>query len=262
MVRKRGYIPQHCHHKHKKLGYVYLNGRTIYTRRWGTPEAEREYERLIAEWLVNGRQLARRLTGKDGYLIEHLVTDFWRWAEGHYRKHGEPTREINNIRDAVRPLLELYGHTDADEFDAQSLKALRKHVVDQGRWARTTVNSRFSIIKRMFRWGVEDGLVAAIVYAEVQSVRAFKVNDTAAREPDRPTPVSEEDMRAVLDHVSPQVRAMILLQWAAGMRPGEVVLMRWEDITRHEDDPWMYRPSRHKNEHRGLDRKVWLGEAV
>ena len=49
MVRKKGYIPKHCHHKHKNLGYVCLTGRTLYTGPWRSPEAESENERLIAD---------------------------------------------------------------------------------------------------------------------------------------------------------------------------------------------------------------------
>jgi len=36
---------------------VRLNGKDCYTGPWGTPEAEVTYERLLAEWLTNGRSL-------------------------------------------------------------------------------------------------------------------------------------------------------------------------------------------------------------
>jgi integrase len=51
---------------------------------------------------------------------------------------------------------------------------------------------------------------------------------------------------------------MIQLQWLTGMRPGEVVQLRWVDIDRSED-VWCFRPQTHKLEHFGLKREVWLG---
>lgn len=51
---------------------------------------------------------------------------------------------------------------------------------------------------------------------------------------------------------------MIELQLLTGMRPGEVVLMRLCDIDRTQQ-PWLYRPSRHKTAQHGHDRVVFLG---
>lgn len=259
MVRKKGYIPSHCHHKAKNLGYVCLNEKTIYTGPWGSSHAESEYERIIAEWLHNGRQLPKKLKGEPGYLVEQLVADFWRWAEQHYVKGGRPTREMNNIRDAVRPLLQLYGHTVAEEFGPLALSSLREHIVEQKRWARTTINSRINIIRRMFKWAAASERIPASVYEAVRILPGLQRGRTTAREPDPILPVAETDLLAVLPHVAPQVAAMVMLQWYTGMRPGEVVVMRWKDIERTEDW-WMYRPAAHKTDHHGKRRMVWLGE--
>jgi integrase len=258
MVRKKGYIPTHCHHKGKNLGYVSLSGKTLYTGRWGSREADREYERLIAEWLQNARQLPKKWTGDDSYLINHLVADYWRWAEQYYRKDNAPTRELNNIKDAVRPLLDLYEFTEADQFGPLSLAALRQHVVDEGNWARTTINSRINIIRRVFKWAVANEKVPPQVYEGLRSVPGLQRGRTSARETDPVLPVPEEDMRAILPYVSPQVETMILLQWFTGMRPGEVVLMRWKDIIQSANGE-VYSPSSHKTEHFGKDREVCLG---
>ncbi len=51
---------------------------------------------------------------------------------------------------------------------------------------------------------------------------------------------------------------MVRLQLLTGMRPGEAVIMRAEDIDR-EHDIWVYRPATHKNAHRGHERAVYIG---
>ena len=53
---------------------------------------------------------------------------------------------------------------------------------------------------------------------------------------------------------------MAELQWWSGMRPGEVVQMRWADIERPGDGaPWVYRPRRHKSQHLRRERVIFLG---
>ena len=54
---------------------------------------------------------------------------------------------------------------------------------------------------------------------------------------------------------------MVRLQRLTGMRPGEVVLMRAVDIDMGDPACWAYRPARHKGQHRGRERVVFLGPA-
>src|SRR4051794_4104126 len=58
MSRPHRPIPKHCHHKASGRGVVRLSGKDHYTGPWGTPAAEAAYERLLAEWLANGRSAA------------------------------------------------------------------------------------------------------------------------------------------------------------------------------------------------------------
>ena len=51
---------------------------------------------------------------------------------------------------------------------------------------------------------------------------------------------------------------MIELQRLTGMRPGEVVIMRTRDLDMG-GDVWVYTPSRHKTEHHGKTREIFLG---
>jgi integrase len=61
-----------------------------------------------------------------------------------------------------------------------------------------------------------------------------------------------------MDQVSPQIRAMIELQLATGMRPDEVTIMRPCDID-DSGEVWTYVPESHKMDHRELERMVFLG---
>jgi integrase len=71
-------------------------------------------------------------------------------------------------------------------------------------------------------------------------------------------PVAEEQVRAVLPHVSSVIAAMIELQLVTGMRPGEECAMRVCDIDT-SDPVRVYRPPHHKTRHHGHSREVFLG---
>jgi len=61
MARKKaGAVPQLQQHKGTGQGKVHLGGRDFYCGKWGSPECKAKYDRLIAEWLHNGRRPPER----------------------------------------------------------------------------------------------------------------------------------------------------------------------------------------------------------
>jgi hypothetical protein len=48
-------IPKYRHYRPKNLAVVRLNGRDHYLGRYDSPESHENYDRLIAEWLADGR---------------------------------------------------------------------------------------------------------------------------------------------------------------------------------------------------------------
>ena len=258
MRKSNSRVPGHGLHKATGQGYVRLNGRMIYTGVYGTPEAQQRYERVLAEWLAGGRQLP---PARESAIlrVDKLVVLYWAHAETYYCRDGSPTHELDNIRLAVRPLVDLYRDQPVAEFGPKMLKTLREHLIDQG-LARSTINSRISIIQRLFNWGAEEEHVPGTVAASIRAVRSLRKNRSRAKETGPVLPVSEEDFRSVLPHLPRQVAAMAELQWLTGMRPGEVTLMRWQDIEITEgEETWTYRPARHKTQHFGKERAISLG---
>lgn len=123
---------------------------------------------------------------------------------------------------------------------------------------RRTINQNAGRIKRMFRWGVENEMVPGEVYHALCAVEGLKRGRSAAKESEGVKPVPEEHVEKVLPIVSAAVGAMIRVQLLTGMRPGEVVIMRGCDIDR-TGRVWTYKPMRHKTEHFGEQRVVYLG---
>lgn len=66
-------------------------------------------------------------------------------------------------------------------------------------------------------------------------------------------------VRAACAIARPEIQAMILLQLRTGMRPGEVCRMTPGQVDRSRK-VWIYRPERHKSEHHGKDREIYLSK--
>ena len=124
--------------------------------------------------------------------------------------------------------------------------------------SRGVINNRINRVKRFIRWAVAEELVPPSIIHGLEAVQGLRRGRTRARETDPVMPVEDVHVEAVLPHVTPHVAAMIQLQRMTGMRPGEVVSMRGDEISILEN-VWIYQPIEHKNDYRGHLRKIPLG---
>jgi integrase len=258
MPRLTDRTPAYSLHRRSGKARVCIDGRQIFLGPYGTPESRAEYDRIVGEWLANGRRLpVGERGGPSDVTIAELALRYWRFAETYYRKDGKPTTEVGNIRAALRPVLDQYGHTAACAFGPLALKAVRQTWVDAG-LIRKAINARVGRVLRFFRWAVENELIPPAVHQSLKAVPGLRKGRSEAKEgtPIRPVPDAQVD--ACRPFVGRQVWAMIALQRITAMRPGEVMRMRTGDIDR-AGDVWIYTPPGHKTEHHEKARQVYLG---
>jgi integrase len=252
-------IPRYRCYKPKNLGLVVIDGRQLYLGRYGSTESLADYHRLIQEWLAKepGPVGVVRSTGAS-LIVNDLILAFWtRHAEKHYRRpDGTPTGEIDNYRDSLRPLRRLDGRTPARDFSPLGLKAVRQGLIEGG-LSRTTINQRIGRIVRLFKWAASEELVPADVYHALRTVSGLPRGRSAARAPVPVRPALDADVEAIRPQVARQVWAMVELQRLTGMRPGEIVVIRSVDLDM-TGEVWVYTPGRHKTEHQGRARTIFL----
>ncbi len=251
-------IPSYRHHKPSGQAVVTLSGRDHYLGPHGSPESRQAYERHVAEWLVN-RQRSPEPQGRHPDLtVNELLLTYWEHVQIYYVKEGKPTSEPGTIRQALRPVRELYGDTQAKDFGPLALKAVRRAMIERG-WCRSFINKQVNRVKKLFSWAAGEELVALAVYQALTTVDGLRKDRSEAREKPRVGPVPEEVVEKTLPYLRPTVAAMVRIQRLTGMRPGEVVLMRAVDLETGDPECWVYRPSRHKGQHRERERVVYLG---
>jgi len=253
-------VPSYRLHKQSGQAIVTLNGRDVLLGAYGSAASKAAYDRGIAEWIANGRQLS---VPRFGLSLSQLIERYRQHVEAYYRRpDGSPTSEADNIRQAIRPVRKLYGSTLAVEFSPLKLKAVRDQMVNgiEGRsgYVRASINKRINRIRAMFKWAVENEILPPSVHQGLMAVSALKAGRTAAPEGQPVRPVPEDYICPILDHVSPQVRAMVELQLLTGARPGEICSMRTIDIDRG-GRVWIFRPESHKTQYRGHSREIRIG---
>ena len=186
-----------------------------------------------------------------------MSLSYIRFADQYYRKRGEPTGEVTNVKYALRHLRNLYGHTLARDFGPLALKAARQEIIGSG-ICRNEVNRRTRIIVRAFKWAVETELVPASVHHGLKAVSGLRRGRSDARETESVKPVPNACIDAIEPHVSRQIWAMVKIQQLSGMRPGEVCHMRTCDLDM-SGRIWIYTPASHKSEHHDRERRIYLG---
>jgi integrase len=110
----------------------------------------------------------------------------------------------------------------------------------------------------VFRWAVSYELLPAPVYEALRAIPGLQRGRGEARDTDPIKPVPEGDVRATLPFLPAVVAAMVEVQLLAGCRVSEVTNIRGCDLNM-SGPVWTYRPAKHKNRNRGIDRVIFLG---
>ena len=249
-------VPKYRRHKGTGQAVVTLDGRDFYLGKFGSAASHKEYRRLTAEWLAAGGQLP---VGNESELtIAELLKRYRKFAERYYRpRPGSRTNELSNIRYAVKPFREIYGHTPVAEFGPLALKALQHHLVGQ-RLSRRFINARIDRIRRVFRWAVSEQLASPSILHGLEAVPGLRFGHTDAPESPPVQPVSDKIIDLTLPHLPQVVADMVRFQRLTGCRPSEVCRVRPCDVDT-SGSVWEYRPATHKTQHRGRERVIFIG---
>ena len=195
---------------------------------------------------------AKRMTCRDAW------SAFRAYGEERFtRADGSKTGRLANIEHAIQGVLMHCPGVAAADLTAMHLEEIRRRWVDEG-LTRTTINNRVNDIRRVWRWLVARGHIAATVLEGLKTLEPLERGRRGATEGPGVQPVEEAWVSAVAAAAPPTIAAMIALHWNTGMRPGELVRIRPEEIDR-EGDVWRYEPGRHKNDWRGRKRTIFLG---
>ena len=247
--------PKYRKHKASGQALVTIGGRDHYLGAHGTRTSRQIYDQLITEWKVSGKH-AQPLAALTITVVE-LCDRYATFAQARYDKPGQSSGQFDAVKGVIRVWCKTYGATEADAFGPLALKATRQKMIEAG-WSRRHINSQIVRIRRIMSWGAENELIQGSRLAQLKAVKGLEAGESEAPERKPIQPASQQWIDAIRPLLTPTVRTMLDVQLATGQRPGEMLAMTTGQIDR-TGEVWVYRPSQHKNLHRGQDRQVFIG---
>lgn len=292
-------IPKLCRHKKHKIGYITVKGKVLYFEgTW--PDGERkapakillQYEALLGK-LFSGQ--APSVGASQEITVVELVVAFLKYAKAEYSR-----KEFNNFKAAAAPLVRLFGTFAAESVGSRRVRELQadllaapivttrrvrvwtevngkrvyeKEIGPDGKLVyvtrevtsskprkRTGANIVLKRLRVIWSWAIEEELIPASCLVSWKVVKSKRARPGIEEEEDEILPVSDEDLRATLEHLPRVVAAMVRLARRTAMRPGELCAMTMGQINRTDPACWWYHPGQHKTKWRGRGRGIPLGK--
>ena len=247
--------------------YVYVNRKPVALKapdgsrcKTGTPEALTAYHRFSIEMTDNSAGYTVP-SGAEGATVQELCAGYITHIEG--KMHPSNFCHYKTI--IFDFLLPAYGDIQVDAFTTKCLKNVRQSMINARnasgghRLCRKQINDHVKRIVALFRWGVEEDIVAGSTWHALKAVKALRKGEQGTFDHAERVEVSDDVVALTLRYLPPTVSAMVQVQGMTGMRPTELCVMRVGDVDR-SGDVWEYRPKNHKTEEYIGKKIIYLGK--
>jgi integrase len=241
MGRPSNSRPRYCLHASGRARIYFSNNYRLLPGAYNSPESWQAYHELCEVIAATGG-FPPVETEQKPLTVEELGHKFLAHAVEHYE--GQGSKEAVNLSYAVQAAIDLWGSMLADKFGPTHLKAVRKALINRGQ-VRTTVNRRATQIVSVFQWAVEEGLVQPEVWQRLKAVKRIAPGREGAIDNPKVQPVTATQIELTLVELPEHIRRAVRVQALTGMRSGELLAMRPQDVTM-TGEHWIYRLKKHK----------------
>lgn len=230
---------------------VTLNGKDYLSGKYGSPESREKYGRLIAEH----NSLKQSGTfGKTSFLIEDVLLAYVEYAKVYYKAGSE----YENLKLAVRPVLQLYGSLPANEFGPAQFRVVRDWWLQDESRSCQYINKQMKRLIRVVKWAVAQAMLPPETHLAIKCVDPLRKGRCSAREAKKILAVDLSRVNTTIAHMTPVLADMVRFQMLTGCRPGEIVRICPGMIER-SGEVWEISLDEHKTSHRGKERTIYVG---
>jgi len=193
-------IPRYRFHKASGQAVVTIDGKDHYLGKFGSKDSHQKYAEIISQWQSEQTSAFKDLK------VRQLTVFYWRHAKAYYVKNGQPSGHLHIVKNALKYLNAECRDLLAVEFGPKRLIRFRDSLIGRGH-SRKYINDLLSVVKRMYRWALEEELVQGV--PNIQAVLArgvgwVKKGRTKAKEPPPVKPAPDAAVDAIRQHVRPE----------------------------------------------------------
>ncbi len=150
---------------------------------------------------------------KKAILFDRLLEDYLKYAEDNHRSYK---RDVT----ISKVLLKFFSKMPLSNVTSWHVEKFKSQRKEEGK-SLSTINRELTVLKRVFNLGIEWKLTTQ---NPVKGVKFFKIPLEKLRV------LSEEEFQRLFNSATPHLRPILLTAVSTGMRRGEVLNLRWDDI--------------------------------
>jgi len=242
-------IPKMSLHRGTGQARLVFKGKHYYLGKFGSKEAEEAYRKIVAK-VVEGKIID---SNNSGISLAVAMVQFLDYAHGYYG-----IKEAGNIKTALRTFAKKFGAMDLKNIGPSIVVNFLTDMANTGKFTRYRINKLLAVWKRFYRWMVVKEIIAPDKLVSMAAIPGIKLGRTNAIEstPVKAPPMA--DFEAMVAAAPPHVADLCRLQLLMGCRPGELLSLK-PGLMDRSKPVWVYTPEKHKNSHRGHQRKILIG---
>jgi integrase len=242
-------LPSYSLHKASGQAICRISGRVYYLGKFGTKESQDKFNQLVAQSLTDPTFGIE----KNRVSVAEACVAYLKFAQVYYRSGSE----FVGMRDACKPLVELFSSIHLCDFGIPHFKACRQFWVDRG-CSRQYVNKQTKRLLRLAKWWVSEGMVDPSLHQALKCVEPLKRGRCDCPEAEPVKPVDTQAIEKTLPHLPPILQDLVRVHLLLGCRPGEIVKLTPSMIDR-SGPVWAIRLKEHKTSWRGHARNIYVG---
>jgi len=172
--------------------------------------AEKALKARIGE-IVQGKFNIEK--AKKPALFNRLLENYLKYAKDNHRSYK---RDVT----ISKVLLKFFSKMPLNNVTSWHVEKFKSQRKEEGK-SLSTINRELTVLKRVFNLGIEWKLTS---HNPVKGVKFFKIPLGKLRV------LSEEEFQRLFNSATPHLRPILLIAVSTGMRRGEVLNLKWEDI--------------------------------
>jgi integrase len=172
--------------------------------------------------LIKRKQAIRE--GKEPEPIKKIPNYTFAQLAGEYSKWCEKQRSFNSKVYFIRQLTDVFGNLPINKLSVMAIEQFQTETVKNRGKKPATANRLLATLKHCIHKGYQWEMLSEETLKRVRQVRLLEENNKRLRF------LSKDECRALVSSCEPHLRPIVTTALNTGMRKGEILSLKWEQI--------------------------------